>query len=74
LPGFSDAFWLLNAQVSKTFKFRLDVYVGCENLLNFRQNNPILDAKNPFGNYFDASMIWGPVFGRMFYGGFRWKL
>lgn len=74
LSTFSDAFVLLNAQVSKSFKKRVDVYVGCENILGFRQANPILDAKNPFGNYFDASMIWGPVFGRMFYGGFRWKL
>jgi outer membrane receptor for ferrienterochelin and colicin len=74
LSANSDAYWLLNAQVSKSLKWRIDLYVGCENLLNFKQVNAILDPKNPFGNYFDGSMIWGPVFGRMFYGGFRWKL
>lgn len=74
LSPYSESFVLVNAQVSKSFKKRVDVYVGCENILDFKQTNPILDSKNPFGGNFDASMIWGPVFGRMFYTGFRWKL
>jgi outer membrane receptor for ferrienterochelin and colicins len=64
----------MNAQVSKSFKNRLDIYLGVENLLNFQQPNAILDGQNPFGNYFDASMIWGPIFGRMVYAGFRFKM
>ncbi|MCF8253570.1 MAG: TonB-dependent receptor [Bacteroidia bacterium] len=71
---FSSDYWLMNAQVSKTFKNRLDIYLGMENLLNFQQPNAILDGQNPFGNYFDASMIWGPIFGRMVYAGFRFKM
>jgi len=79
LKNYSDPFTLLNAQISKSFKNKFDVYVGCENLLNFQQPNAILDGANPFAkpfeeNYFDASMTWGPVFGRMFYGGFRLKI
>lgn len=50
------------------------VYLGVENLLNYKQNNPIVSAENPFGSYFDASMVWGPIYGRMLYAGLRFKL
>ena len=39
-----------------TNKYR-DIYVGCENILNYKQKNPIIDAENPFGTDFDASRI-----------------
>jgi outer membrane receptor for ferrienterochelin and colicins len=63
-------FTIVNAQITKRFKL-LDIYFGGENLTNFVQKNPILDAGNPFSNHFDSSMIWGPIFGRMFYAGVR---
>lgn len=70
----SLAYTLLNSQISKSlFDKKLDMYVGVENILDFKQNNPIIDAQNPFGSYFDASMVWGPVFGRMIYTGLRLK-
>ena len=34
----------------------------------------IIAPENPFGPDFDASIIWGPTNGRMFYGGFRYAL
>ncbi len=74
LAARSNAYVLVNAQISKNLKKKWDVYAGCENILNFQQPRAILDGANPFGNYFDASLTWGPVFGRMFYGGFRFKL
>jgi hypothetical protein len=46
--------------------------VGGENLSNYFQNMPILAADQPFGNYFDTSMLWGPLTGRMFYTGVRY--
>lgn len=70
----SMAYTLLNSQISKSlFDKKLDLYVGIENILDFKQSNPIIDAQNPFGGYFDASMVWGPVFGRMIYSGLRFK-
>ncbi|MBP6024975.1 TonB-dependent receptor domain-containing protein [Ferruginibacter sp.] len=76
LPGYSPEFVLMNAQVSKTVgkKYPLDIYVGAENLANYFQKNVILAADQPFGQYFDASMVWGPVSGRMFYTGLRLKI
>ncbi len=70
----SNSFSMLNAQVTRNFNKTWAVYVGMENIFNYRQNNPIIDASNPFGNEFDAAMVWGPIFGRMVYGGLRFKL
>lgn len=73
MVDYSKAYVTMNAQVSKTFgKVRpVDVYIGGENLTNFFQSNPILAADQPFSSYFDTSMLWGPVSGRMFYAGIR---
>ena len=60
----------VNAQVTKKIDI-VDLYFGAENLLDFRQSNPIIAADNPFGEYFDASLIWGPIEGRKFYFGVR---
>ena len=67
----SDDYFLLNAQVTKQFKEGFELYLGGENLLNFRQPNAILAAEQPNGEFFDASLVWGPVFGAMVYGGLR---
>jgi outer membrane cobalamin receptor len=69
----SETYFLLNGQVTKKFK-TFEVYLGAENLLNYKQKNPIIDSDNPFGDEFDASMIWGPVQGRMVYAGFRYAI
>jgi outer membrane receptor for ferrienterochelin and colicins len=55
-------------------KMKLDVYLGVENALDIKQANPIVSVEQPFGNFFDASMVWGPIYGRMLYAGLRWKI
>lgn len=72
-PAFSPDFFLLNAQVSRGFRWG-NIYLGSENLLGFTQDRPIIDAENPFGDQFDASIVWAPIAGRMVYVGFRYKL
>lgn len=76
LPAFSPAYTLMNAQVSKTIgkKMPVELYLGAENLTNYFQQQVILGADQPFGSYFDASLVWGPVSGRMFYAGLRFKI
>ena len=69
----ANPFSVLNSQVTRSFK-HWDIYVGGENLLNFKQKDPIMNAENPFGHGFDASMVWGPVTGRVIYAGLRYKL
>ncbi len=69
-PGFS----LVNFQVGKKLFERLEVYAGVENLFDFKQEQPIIASQDPFGPWFDASLIWGPVFGRKLYGGLRFRI
>lgn len=64
---------ILMAQVTKYFR-TWSVYLGGENITNFTQKNPIIDAQNPYGSNFDASMAWGPIHGAKLYVGFRWAL
>ena len=73
-PDESPSFFIINAQVSKTFANNLDIYLGAENLLNFRQDDPIISVENPFGEFFDSSLVWGPVFGRNIYAGLRYTI
>ena len=70
---FAPAFSNINAQVSKVYK-NWEFYLGGENLNNFKQKEPIIGWQDPFGANFDASMVWGPVAGRMIYTGFRYKI
>lgn len=74
MPEYSPSYVYVHAQITKTIGKRWDVYVGGENLLDFRQDRLIVDPANPNGNYFDASMVWGPVQGRMFYAGARFRI
>jgi outer membrane receptor for ferrienterochelin and colicin len=67
------AFTVMNGQITRYFK-RFQVYAGGENLLDFMQHEPIIAAEDPFGDYFDSSLIWGPVHGRKLYAGFRFIL
>lgn len=63
----------LMAQVTRYFK-NWSIYVGGENLTNFKQSNPIVNGEDPFSANFDGSMAWGPIHGAMAYIGFRWAI
>lgn len=69
----SEAFYTINGQITRAFK-KFEVYSGVENILNYRQDNPIIAANNPNGSNFDASLIWGPIMGRNIYFGLRYKI
>lgn len=75
-PDYSPSFVTMNAQISKTIgKAKLvDLYIGGENLTNYYQKNAIISATQPFNEYFDASLIWGPITGRMMYTGIRFRV
>ena len=77
--GRTPMYPLLYAQVTRRFK-GWDVYIGAENLTNFRQKDVILGTKgadgfvNPRVPSFDASCIWGPLMGIKAHVGFRFTL
>ena len=72
-PDQSQPYTLFNAQFTKNWK-KFEVYLGCENIFDFRQNQPIIGWQNPFGPYFDTSSVWGPTKGREVYIGIRFKI
>lgn len=69
----SNVYPQLSAQITYKHK-KWDFYIGGENLTNYRQQHPIIDAENPFGTYFDATRIWAPVMGINVYAGFRYVI
>ena len=74
--GFEQPFtWYpqLMAQVTKYWR-TCSLYVGAENMTNFKQENPIVDSFHPYGPDFDASMVCGPTMGWKIYVGFRYDL
>ena len=70
----SPSYFQLSGQVTKVWGKKWEVYVGGENLTNYKQQQLFIDGAHPFSNYFDGSMVWGPIAGRMFYVGFRFKV
>ena len=70
----SNAYGLWNAQITRVFSPRFEVYLGSENLTNEKQLNPVINVDQPFGRDFDASLVYAPVFGSMVYAGLRFNL
>lgn len=71
-PNF-NAYTVVNAQITRYFR-RWSIYIGAENLFDYKQSHPIIDAENPRGDNFDGSMVWGPVHGRKIYAGLRFNI
>ena len=64
---------MLSAQITHTYK-RFEFYIGGENLTNYIQKDAIIDSKNPFSDYFDATRVWGSVMGANIYVGIRFAI
>lgn len=77
--GRTPVYPLLYAQVTRRLK-GVDIYVGGENLTNFRQKYVLFGTRgsdglvNPRAPSFDASAVWGPIMGIKVYAGVRFTL
>jgi len=69
----SEPYSIINAQFTKKFA-KMDLYIGAENIFNFKQENPIISWEDPFGEYFNIANVWGPTKGREVYLGLRYIL
>ncbi len=74
LSAYSPTITTLNAQITRVFSPKFEVYLGGENITNVKQERPILGADDPFGPNFDSTFVYGPIFGQMYYMGLRYKL
>lgn len=63
---------MLNFQATRWFR-HFSIYVGAENITNYKQKNPIIGSDNPWGPDFDSTMVWGPIDGIMVYAGIRFN-
>jgi outer membrane receptor for ferrienterochelin and colicin len=70
---YSPVYTMLYAQVTRKLK-DVDLYVGGENLTNYRQHNAILAADAPYSQAFNSTIIWGPLMGIKVYAGLRYTL
>ena len=70
----SPFYVIMNAQITKKLGEHWEIYAGGENLTNYKQKHPLVAASEPFGNDFDASMVWGPLSGIRGYLGFRFQV
>lgn len=73
-PEFSPSFAVMNAQITKVFSKTFEIYIGGENIGNYRQSKAVLGSDNPFGTNFDTSIVYAPIFGQMYYAGLRFKI
>lgn len=70
----TPSYFTFNGQVTRIFSEKLEMYAGVENILDYKQDNPILSSNDPTGPYFDSSIVWAPIFGRMAYFGLRYTI
>lgn len=70
----SPFYVMMSTQVTKKLGKHWEVYVGGENLTNYKQSHPLVAANDPFGNDFDAAMVWGPLSGIRGYVGVRFQV
>ena len=64
----------INSQITRIFSEKFEIYIGGENLNNYKQTDPIIFANNPSNPYFDGSIVHGPIFGSSYYIGCRFKI
>ena len=74
MVNYSPSFGTVNCQITKSWSQGFEMYMGVENLFDERQESAILAPENPFGLYFDSSLVWGPIFGRNTYLGLRYRI
>ncbi|MDA0936228.1 MAG: TonB-dependent receptor [Bacteroidetes bacterium] len=72
--GFSPNYSLWNTQLTHVFSKKFELYLGGENIGNYRQSSPIIGSDDPFGADFDAAQVYAPIFGGMVYSGLRFKI
>lgn len=71
--GYSKPYVYMLGQVTRKFK-HCELYGGVENITNYVQQHPIAGYDQPFSQVFDASVVFAPLMGRLFYLGFRYNV
>lgn len=59
------------ANVNSTGGIGIEAYLSAENMFDYTQGSPLVDAATPFSPQFDTIYTWGPIIGRTFSVGAR---
>lgn len=70
VQGETDTYLYMLCQITRRFK-RFELYGGIENITGYVQPHPVIGYDAPFSQAFDASIIYAPLMGRLFYVGLR---
>lgn len=74
-PDYAPAYTIASSQLKYTFpKEQVELFIGCENIMDFRQLRPVPGWEQPFARGFDPAFAWGPVRGREWYVGCHYQL
>ena len=71
--GETDAYIYMLGQVTRKFK-RFELYAGIENITGYVQPHPVIGYDAPFSSAFDASIVYAPLMGRLYYIGLRFNV
>ena len=71
-PTRSPTYSLHDVRVSWDVAAGATLYGVARNLFDYRQESPLIDPANPFGEDFDTNYVYAPVHGRSFTIGFRY--
>ncbi|WP_335967170.1 TonB-dependent receptor [Galbibacter sp. PAP.153] len=74
LKAFSPSYSVINAQITRVFSNKFELYLGGENINNYTQSNPIVASNDPFGEYFDSTITYAPILSGIYYIGMRFKI
>ncbi|MDX1911701.1 MAG: TonB-dependent receptor [Saprospiraceae bacterium] len=72
-PPTTPTFALWNAQVTRKFGKKFELYAGCENITGYQQHHVIIAADNPASPFFNGSQVWAPMMRQVGYLGIRWS-
>lgn len=70
----SPWFALQHVQLNKKFNSQFSAYGGVKNIFDYTQDTPLVDWEDPFSGDFDTAYAYGPLQGRRFVFGIKYKL
>lgn len=70
-PLTTPTFGLWNAQVTRRFGPKWELYAGCENITGYQQHHAIIAADEPESPFFNGSQVWAPMMRQVGYLGLR---
>ncbi len=73
-PTRSETYALHNVMATWSVGNGGELYAGIRNVSDYTQPSPIVDPGDPFGENFDTSWVYGPVYGRSLIVGGRYAL